>query len=49
MIHKVLSAYFAKKKSQKVTADIVLAIVFTAIFGAATITLLLLNINLVII
>lgn len=45
MIHKVLKAYFAKKKSQKVTADIVLAIVITAIFGVSTITLLIWKFN----
>lgn len=45
MIHKVLRAYFANKKSQKVTSDIVLAIVVTAIFGVSTITLLILKFN----
>lgn len=48
MIHKILNAYFAIKKPQKATWDIVLSIVFTVIFIISNIVLLFLEFNVII-
>lgn len=48
MIHKILNAYFAIRKPQKVTWDIVLSIVITAIFIISNIVLLLGELNVII-
>lgn len=45
MIHKVLNAYFAKKKSKKLTNDVVLPILVDAIYVVVIIALLFLKWN----
>lgn len=47
MIHKILNAYFAIRKPQKVTRDIVLSIGFTAIFIISNIVLLFGDLNVI--
>lgn len=47
MIHKILNAYFAIRKPQKVTRDIVLSIGFTVIFIISNIVLLFWKLNVI--